>query len=179
MGVDAGMDAMADERSSWLVRCVLPHEGALRSWLGRRCGFGLEIDDVLQETYARLIATASVEHVRNPRTYAFRTAASILLDQARRARIVGFTTGAEQTLARAPAPEPSPEARVIDRDECKRLARAVTALPDRARAVFQLRRFDGLSQRETARRLGIAESTVEKHMNHGRQLMAEAFARDG
>jgi RNA polymerase sigma-70 factor (ECF subfamily) len=174
-----GMEQMADERSSWLIRHVLPHEDALRGWLRRRCGFGLEIDDVLQETYARLIATASVEHVRNPRTYAFRTAASILMDQARRAQIVGFTTGADQTLMRTPAPGPSPEERVIDRDECKRLAEAVTALPARARAVFQLRRLDGLSQRETAQRLGIAESTVEKHMNHGRQLMADAFGRNG
>jgi RNA polymerase sigma-70 factor (ECF subfamily) len=38
----------------WLERHVLPHEPALRAWLGGCYLKGLEIDDMAQETYARL-----------------------------------------------------------------------------------------------------------------------------
>ncbi len=69
---------VTDERAIWLGRHVLPHEAALRHWLrGRRLG-GLDADDVVQETYARLIAAESVAHIRNARTYMFQTAGSVV-----------------------------------------------------------------------------------------------------
>ncbi len=40
-------------------------------------------------------------------------------------------------------------------------------LSPRVRAVFLLRHVEGLKQREIARRLHIAESTVEKHIDKG------------
>ena len=36
---DVSMDPNSDERSDWLVTQVLPHEGALRSWLRRRASW--------------------------------------------------------------------------------------------------------------------------------------------
>ena len=50
------MGQYSDERAIWLGRHVLPHEPALRAWLRRRRLDGLEIDDVIQETYTRLVA---------------------------------------------------------------------------------------------------------------------------
>jgi DNA-directed RNA polymerase specialized sigma24 family protein len=53
-------------------------------------------------------------------------------------------------------------------------------LPDRCREVLTLRKLYGLSQREIAQRLGIAESTVEKHVAYGVHLCAERmFAKRG
>jgi RNA polymerase sigma-70 factor (ECF subfamily) len=45
--------------------------------------------------------------------------------------------------------------------------------------VFTLRRVYGLSQREVADRLGIAESTVEKHMAKGFLIMLDLFRHGG
>ena len=50
------MGQYSDERAIWLGRHVLPHEPALRAWLRRRRLGGLEIDDIIQETYTRLVA---------------------------------------------------------------------------------------------------------------------------
>src|ERR1043165_1101547 len=58
------------DRIDWLSRHVLPHEPALRAWLRRRAVPGLEIDDVVQETYSVLSGLASVEHIQAPRAYA-------------------------------------------------------------------------------------------------------------
>jgi RNA polymerase sigma-70 factor (ECF subfamily) len=40
---------------------VLPHEPALRAWLAGKQVHGLEVDDIVQETYARLSMSAEVE----------------------------------------------------------------------------------------------------------------------
>ncbi len=42
-------------------------------------------------------------------------------------------------------------------------------------SVIWLRRVEGLSQRETAERLGIQEGAVESHMGGGLRIMADAF----
>jgi len=60
-----------------------------------------------------------------------------------------------------------------------RLAGMIARLPGRIREVFTLRRVYGLSQREVAEKMGIAESTVEKHMARGFLLMLEQFRDSG
>ncbi|WP_374036554.1 RNA polymerase sigma factor [Brevundimonas staleyi] len=157
----------------------MPHEAALRAWLRNRKLPGLEIDDIIQETYSKLIALDSVAHIRNPRTYAFQTAHSVLVSQARRARVVSFELVADIDELAAIADDPSPERQIADRDELRRLGEAIAGLPGKIRDVFTLRRIEGLSQREVATRLGLSESTVEKHMSRSLLLLADRFVRGG
>ena len=157
----------------------MPHEPALRSWLRNRRLVGLEIDDIVQETYARLIAAESVDGVRNPKTYAFQAAHSVMMTHVRRSRVIAFQTVSDIDQLGATADEPSPEHRVADRDELQHLAEAIASLPVRVRDVFTLRRVEALSQREVAQRLGISESTVEKHMSRGFYLLTALFTRGG
>ncbi len=70
----------------------LPHEPELRSWLRGRRNSAAEIDDIIQETYSRLLKVDSVAHVRNPRTYAFQIAGSVLIDYLRRLKVVPITS---------------------------------------------------------------------------------------
>src|SRR5204863_1270739 len=140
-----------------------PHEPALRAWLSGRRVAGLEVDDIIQETYSRLLLAEAVDHIRNPRTYAFQTAASVMIDHMRRLKVVPITSVANLEHLQAASDLPSPERQAIDREELYRLADAIAALPEKVREVFRLRRIEGLSQRQVAERTGISESTVEKH----------------
>lgn len=173
------MTQVSDTRALWLARNVLPHEAALRAWLRGRRLAGFEIDDVVQETYARLVSAASVETVRNPKAYAFQTAHSVLMTHVRRSKVVSFHAVADIDHLGAVAPDPSPETQAIDRDELLRLAEAIAAMPDRVRDVFRLRRVEGMSQREVAQALNIAESTVEKHIGKAIRLLMDRFGRGG
>ena len=73
------MRGVSDDRAGWLALHVLPCEPRLRSWLARRRVVDLDIDDIVQETYAVLAELDSVAHIRNPRTYVYSVAHSIIL----------------------------------------------------------------------------------------------------
>lgn len=160
------------ERAAWLARHVLPHEPALRSWLARTgCG-GLDVDDVVQETYAVLASRPTVAHIAAPRAYAFQTARSIVLQHVRRAKVVRIDAGEEAFLLNAADDRPDPEEQVAARQELARVDAVIGALPAKCRECFTLRRIEGLSQRETAERMGISESTVEKHIGKALRALA-------
>jgi len=170
--------SFSDERAIWLGRQVLPHEPALRAWLSRRRLGGLDVDDVIQETYSRLMTAESVQHVLDAKSYAFQVAGSVVIDCLRRMKVVSIASMPDLDYLEVVSDEPSPERQVIDRDELHRLAGVIARLPGRVREVFTLRRVYGLSQREVAQKMAIAESTVEKHMARGFLLLLEQF-RDG
>ena len=176
--LDDFMSSSSDERALWLGRHVLPHEPHLRAWLRRRSLGGLEIEDVIQETYTRLVAAESIAHVHDAKSYTFQIASSVVIDHLRRMKVVPISSVPDLDYLEVVSDEPSPERQVIDRDELGRLAHMIAGLPGKVRDVFTLRRVHGLSQREVAERLGLSESTVEKHMARGFLIMLE-LARHG
>jgi RNA polymerase sigma-70 factor (ECF subfamily) len=116
----------------------------------------------------------------NTPAYVFRTARNLLIDCARRARVVSFVLVTElDELPEAPRNEWCPERETAAGVELRLLADALGSLPPRCREVVRLRRVEGLSQRDIAARLGIAEGTVEKHMTLGMRALAEALAGRG
>jgi len=173
------MPSVDDDRAHWLARHVLPHEPALRAWLRQKASLGFDLDDVVQETYAILVAKASIETIRNPKTYAFQTAWSVILQQLRRAHIVPINAVADIEALNAATDEPSPEDTVLARDELAMIRRAIADLPRQTRQAFVMRRIDGLSQGEIARRMKLSEHTVEKHIARGIKLLLAAVAGGG
>lgn len=169
----------SDERALWLSRFVIQHEPSLRAWLSRRRMPGLEIDDIVQETYARLIAVESVSGIGNVKNYMFQTAWSVMVSHVRRARVVSFRTVSDLDELGAVANDSTPEDHVADRDELRRLAAAIATLPGKIRDVFVLRRVSGLSQRDVAGQLGLSESTVEKHMSRSIYLLMNVISNGG
>lgn len=173
------MMRISDDRAAWLSRFVLPHEPALRAWLRRKRVVGLDIDDIVQETYARLAALEGVAGVRDPKTYTFQIAHSVILTYLRRSRIVSIRTAIDLEDLEATGHELSLEREWEGRDELQHLGEVIASLPEKCREVFILRRVEGLSQREVAQHLGLAESTIEKHMAKGIKLLMDVFGRGG
>jgi len=169
----------ARERSLWLSRHVLPHEPALRGWLRHRRVEGLETDDIVQETYAVLAGLACVDHIENPRAYAFQTAQSVILRHLRRARVVRIDALGDLEQLNTPLDDPSPEHQTAARQELRRVSDLIARLPSKCREAFTLRKVEGLSQREVAVRMGISESTVEKHIGRALRTLMEAMKHGG
>jgi RNA polymerase sigma factor (sigma-70 family) len=170
------------ERNSWFGREILVHERALRHYLNGILKCSPDIEDVVQDTYARLLNLNDLAFcaVRNWRAFLFSSARNAALDRLRRARVVSLDMLVEIGNAQDLDPTPHADDALNARQELALLLDTIASLPDRCRQVLTLRKLDGLSQREIAKRLGISENTVEKHVAYGVRLCAERmYAKRG
>lgn len=137
------------------------------------------MEDVVQDAYARLMRAHASGPIANPKAFLFVTARNLALNHLRHQgyeRPAGATEvdplsvlddalGAPEMLTR--------------REDFQVLIEAIQSLPDRCRQVVTLRKIYGLSQRETAERLGITENTVEAQGAIGLRKCIEFFRRRG
>jgi RNA polymerase sigma factor (sigma-70 family) len=170
---------VSDERALWLATHVMPHEPAVRGWLRRGRQAEFDVDDIIQEAYAKLVTVADVSEIRNVRAYFFRTAYSVLVSRVRRKSVVSIRSLAEVESLQLAVDELTPEDTVMACNELQVLAEMISRLPEKTRKIFLLSRVSGLSQKEVSRRTGIAESTVEKHIAKGLGLLMAAYANGG
>ena len=172
---------MEDEtqlRHQWIADHILQWEAEVRRWLGRytRTLRKEDIDDLIQEAYARLWS-ADFTRIRDGRTFLYSVVRNVLQDQLRRARVVQIECVAEIDALDIDE-APGPERWVSAQQQYEQLLRVLEKLTPQRRAVFQLRKFEGLSQREIAQRLGIAEKTVENLLGLAQaQVMKALFAQ--
>jgi len=159
------------DRVKWFAREILPHQGDVRRWLSTRIRSlaADDLDEVIQETYAR-IWSADLARIACPRAYFFVTARHVIGEGLRRSRIVPIEVIADvESLNVVDDNEVSIERRLSARQEVARVQAIVSQLPPQRREAFRLKKFEGLSQREIAQRMNIAESTVEKHLSKALQ----------
>jgi RNA polymerase sigma-70 factor (ECF subfamily) len=159
----------------WVVREVLVHEPALRAWLRRTAGAS-DVEDIVQESYCRISSLKDVSHIRNGRAYLFTTARMIILEKIRRSRVVNIETVIELDKLQISSDLSSPEDEIVTQNYLNHVKNLIEDLPSRCRSVFQMRKIEGLSQREVATRLGIAEHTVENDVAKGLSLILKAIA---
>jgi RNA polymerase sigma-70 factor (ECF subfamily) len=158
---------------------ILPHEAEVRAWLRRHVHrlSAADIDDLIQDAYARL-CDVDVGRIANGRGYLFAVLRNLLIEQARRARIVPMERLGEIEALRIPSDEPGPDRRVTAQQELERLERIVASLPEQCRRAFQLQKFHSLSQREIAFEMNITEKTVEKHLATALVRVLDAMKED-
>lgn len=172
--------AMGDqERTEWLAHNVLPHEALIRAHLRRVYVADLDVDDIIQEMYARILSAPALETIRYPRQYAIQTAKGIIVDHLRRSRIVSIVSGESLEQLDTACPETNAEERLEFRGEISAVAVALAHLPETYRETLILRRVAGLSQKETAHRLGITEKKAEYYLARGVLMLIKHFGRGG
>jgi RNA polymerase sigma-70 factor (ECF subfamily) len=164
-------------RHRWIATHILPLEVQARRWLSRhvRSLPPADTDDLIQEAYSR-IYTTDFAAIHNPRAYFYQALRNLLLEHARHAQIVPMERMGEIDHLRIPSDDPGVERRVSARQELDRLRRLVASLPTQCKQVFELRKLQGLSQKETATQMGISERTVEKHLAKALDRVLEAIA---
>jgi RNA polymerase sigma-70 factor (ECF subfamily) len=163
------------EAVRWVAVHILPHEPALRRWLHRIGASAHDIDDVVQQTYCRLSELESVGHITDPRAYFFTTARSFILQRVRKERVVSIQAASDQIDWSGVDEAPSPERAVGARSELNKVLAIMANLPAPYRRVIELRRIEGLSQKETAMRLGVTEKTVENGLARGLKALLRAY----
>ena len=162
---------------AWIERNLLPHERDIRHWLERKRLPESDIDDIIQEMYARIVAIENLDEIRAPKSYALQVARSIFLNQVRKPKLVTITKDGDLDDLGVASTEATPEDKFALKEEISEVLTVIAMLPERTRQVLLLRRVEGWSQRETAEHLGIAEKTVEKHLTRAAIVLMEHFGR--
>jgi len=176
------MPPLESEQSRWFAAEVEPHEATLRAWLHGQFPSLPDIDDLIQETYLRVLRMRSRDPDRfgGVKSLLFTIARNLALDQLRHRGVLKFETWPESDdEPNLPEDRLGIEETVSQRQELEMLTEAIQALPERCRQVLTLRKLYGLSQKEIAAQLGIAEHTVEAHVGVGLRRCTEYFAQRG
>lgn len=155
------------EQARWFAEEVHPHEGSLRAYLRYKFPAHPDIDDLVQETYARILQAREEGGVRSPKSFLFSTARNAALDFFRRRKVVAIDGLAEIECLSVLEDGPGVAESVARDQELQLLAQAIRALPPRCRHVLTLRKIYNFSHRDIACKLGISEHTVNAQIAIG------------
>lgn len=168
-----------EEIKRWFADDVQPHEAALRAWLRQQFPQLTDVDDIVQEAFARVLRARERGPVQTPRALLFTAARHVAIDLLRRNKIVTFEPLTESPTSPVYDDGPGVAESAAHRQELEILTHAIQSLPDRCRQVLTLRKIYGLSQKEIAAELGISEHTVEVQVANGMRRCADFLARHG
>jgi RNA polymerase sigma factor (sigma-70 family) len=157
----------------WFKTVILPQEAALRGRLRRILPSTHELEDLVAEVLARAYATENWENVTTGRAYLFTIARNLVIDAARRNKVVSFETIADLELLQG---ENNMEAQLHAREALRQVEKIVDSLPSQCRRVFILRRIHEKSMLEIAEEMSLSVSTVEKHLAKAIAIVMRAWA---
>ena len=143
------------------------HRLSLKRFIGRYLNNAQDIEDVSQEAFLRAFKAEKTTKVLQPKSFLFRIAKNVAISQLRSKsqQITDYIE--DQSVGDVLVSEWSTEDEVMAQQKLGIHCEAVAALPPKCRRVYLMRKVYGMPHKEIAERLGIATSTVEKHLLKG------------
>jgi RNA polymerase sigma-70 factor (ECF subfamily) len=138
-----------------------------------------EVEDLVQEVFARIVSRDSVERIDHLGAYILRTAGNILADRARRRSSRHSDSHIAFDPERHGGADIDPERTLSGKEELHLATAALLSLPERTRTIFILRRLEGYRMSEIAAHVGISVSAVEKHMLRAIRHLSEEMEKHG
>lgn len=163
---------------TWFVEEVLPLEPLLMGYLRNHWRQADELADLRQEIYTRAYDAALKGPPRQTKAFLFTIARNLIIDRVRRSNVVSLEFVADMEELTVSQTVRAADRAISARLELSHLKEVLDGLPPRRREVVMLRKVYGLSQKETAERMGITEDTVERQVSIGVRALADAVYGD-
>jgi len=128
-----------------------------------------EAEDIVQETYMRLMQMEAIDDSR-ARALIFKIATNLAYDRFRQRKARGPHRDDDE-LAALPSPVAAPERIVALEQGVEIVKRVLLELKPRCRQVFLLRTSEELGYDDIAARLGISKRSVEREMQHALDVL--------
>jgi RNA polymerase sigma factor (sigma-70 family) len=158
---------MSRDRHEWFLNQVFRHRAELKNYLRKIVSQGEEVEDLIQETYLRIYGVSDFAGVSSPKALLLKIAHNLAIERLRRRSSQATDNVADFDALDLFAAEPSLDEQLDARRRFELFCAAVDSLPPVCRRAFVLRKVYKLSQTEIAEVLGIAQSTIEKHVVKG------------
>lgn len=137
----------------------------LRRFLGARVGSAVDVPDLAQEVFLRLMRVGHHETIRSPEAYLFTVARHVLHQHSlRQASMPASVDFAEAFAELQQLSADSLTAQVDLQQSIEALERMLEPLPPRVSATLLLHRCAGYTIEEIAKQLGIARPTAKKYL---------------
>lgn len=147
------------------VKLFTEHNTWLRCWLYARLGCNHQAEDLVQDTFVRVIRRREQlrdESLREPKAYLATIAKGLLTDHWRRKDLEKAWL---ETLAHLPEESvPSPEIRLSLFETLIEIDQILEALKPQVRKAFLWSQLEGYSCREIAEKLGVSLATAERYV---------------
>jgi RNA polymerase sigma-70 factor (ECF subfamily) len=145
---------------------------SLFQFLRRRARTAVDVQDLAQETYLRLLRANNLSEVRNPHAYLLQVAKHVAMEWCdHQPRPDAMVTLDEETLADERLPELELDAHLSQ----QRLEQTLDGLPPAVRAVIVLRLRDQRSSQEIAAELQITPRQVRRYLARGYECVRKAL----
>ena len=143
------------------------HQAALKRFISRFLPNSHDIEDVSQETFLRAFSAEQSREIEQPKSFLFRIAKHVALTQLtqKSRQITDYLEDFDDSEVLLS--EHTVVDELIARETLGIHCEAVAGLPPQCRRVYLMRKVYGMSHKEIAGKLGIAVSTVEKHLIKG------------
>lgn len=163
----AGQRDITDATSTPVYEAYTRHGSSLKRFIGRFMRSSSDIEDIAQEAFLRAYSVERSRSIEQPKSFLFRIAKHLALSQLTRKsrQITGFIEDSDDSdVIQAEHSAHSAEEEISARQMLGLHCEAVAELSHQCRQVYLLRKVHGFSHKEIAKHLGIAVSTVEKHL---------------
>jgi len=175
---DSSGETRASEVKAWFVREVLPLEAVLIQFLSHGGRNRADVEDLRQDVYMRVCASAFKEIPNPTRPLVFTVARNLLIDRVRREQVIPIEAVENLDVLNVAIDTPSADRVLVAREELRTLRDALGRLPDRVHAAVTMHKIDGLTVREIAERIGVTERTTERYLSEGLRILAETVLRE-
>ncbi len=162
-----------DYGGGWFEREILPHRKSLERYLARCFPHEPDLEDIVQQSFERVLTRTGDEPIENPKFYLRRTAWSLIQSRTRRRAIASIDHYADLSSFDFQCDAPLPDEICAAREEFEVLVELYSELPPRAQeAIFQIR-LEGRPYIEVAQSFDLCVSSVAKQIRRSvRQLRA-------
>ena len=155
------------EQSRWFAEHLQPHEPMLRAWLKSRFSSGIDVDDIIQDAFLKVLKAREKSELHSPKAFLFATTRNMALDVVRRSKIIQFDSLPENELSDVLDDSDTVQESIERNQELELLTKAIQSLPSKCRRIFTLRKVYCMSQPDIAKKLGISVNTVATQLKIG------------
>jgi RNA polymerase sigma-70 factor (ECF subfamily) len=153
--------------------CASAYRRGLMRYFARRAP-AVDVEDLVQEVYLRLQAAHPTSPILDLERYLFTIARHVLASRHRRLVAQRAALSEPTQAAEEVATDLSPERIVAARQDVARALAAVSDLPPRARAAFQLHRLEDLTYADIADRMRISRASVKELLRRAKAKVGRA-----
>jgi RNA polymerase sigma factor (sigma-70 family) len=145
---------------------------SLLQFLGRRVRAVIDIEDLAQETYLRLLRAKDLQEVRNPQAYLLRVAGHVIAEwRDRQPPKERWVTLNEDLLVDDSNPEFELDAYISQ----ARLDETLMAMSPLTRAVLLLKFREARSCKQIAQELELTDRQVRRHLTRGYERLRQTL----